>query len=130
MSADRACVCAGAKLKSPSIYARTKAEVEWGLLRQFPEADYAAIDYFWAGCSFFNRFGQMPCSHQPHLSKIRWPVYVGDVADAVLAALTKEEARGQIYQQRSADIQFADLMRFTLTCVGRSDCLCQFPFGC
>ena len=50
----------GAKLKSPSIYARTKAEGERGLLRQFPDAVIMQPSIiFGPGDNFFNRFGQM-----------------------------------------------------------------------
>ena len=57
------------------------------------------------------------------------PVYVGDVADAVLAALETEGAKGQIYQLGGPQTySFADLMRFTLTCVGRRRFLIPYPF--
>ena len=50
----------GADLKSPSIYARTKAEGERGLLRQFPDAIILRPSIiFGPGDNFFNRFGQM-----------------------------------------------------------------------
>ena len=50
----------GAKLKSPSMYARTKAEGERGLLRQFPDAVIMQPSIiFGPGDNFLNRFGQM-----------------------------------------------------------------------
>ncbi len=126
----------GAKLKSPSEYARTKAEGERGLLRQFPDATIMQPSIiFGAGDSFFNRFGQM-AMFAPALpligggKSLMQPVYVGDVADAVLAALLKEDAKGQIYQIGGPQIySFADLMRFTLTCIGRRRLLVPVPFS-
>ena len=126
----------GAKLKSPSMYARTKAEGERGLLRQFPNAVIMQPSIiFGSGDNFFNRFGQM-AMFSPALpligggKSLMQPVYVGDVADAVLAALTKEEAKGRIYELGGPQIySFADLMRFTLTCVGRRRLLVPVPFS-
>ena len=126
----------GAKLKSKSIYARTKAEGERGLLRQFPNAVIMRPSIiFGPGDSFFNRFGQM-AMFSPALPLIgggtglMQPVYVNDVADAILAALTMEEAKGKIYELGGPQIySFADLMRFTLTCVGRRRLLVPVPFS-
>ena len=126
----------GADLKSPSVYARTKAEGERALLRQFPQATVLQPSIiFGPGDGFFNRFGQMAMI-APALpligggSSLMQPVYVGDVADAVLAALTTEEARGQIYQLGGPQpYSFAELMRFTLDCVGRRRLLLPVPFA-
>ena len=58
------------------------------------------------------------------------PVYVGDVADAVLAALSGEETKGLIYQLGGPNTySFADLMRFTLLCIGRRRLLVPVPFS-
>ena len=52
------------------------------------------------------------------------------VAEAVLSALTKEESKGQIYQIGGPQAySFADLMRFTLKCVGRRRLLVKIPFS-
>lgn len=126
----------GADLKSASIYARTKAEGERGLLRQFPEATILRPSViFGPGDNFFNRFGQMAMI-APALpligggTSLMQPVYVGDVADAALAALVREQARGQIYQLGGPQTySFAELMRFTLDCVGRRRLLLPVPFA-
>ena len=126
----------GADLKSPSIYARTKAEGERGLLRQFPDAIILRPSIiFGPGDNFFNRFGQM-AMFAPALpligggKSLMQPVYVGDVAEAVLSALTKEESKGQIYQIGGPQAySFADVMRFTLKCVGRRRLLVKIPFS-
>ncbi len=126
----------GADLKSPSVYARTKAEGERALLRQFPEATILQPSIiFGPGDNFFNRFGQMAMI-APALpligggTSLMQPVYVGDVADAALAALNMDEARGQIYQLGGPQTySFAELMRFTLECVGRRRLLLPIPFA-
>ena len=126
----------GADLKSPSIYARTKAEGERGLLRQFPDAVILRPSIiFGPGDNFFNRFGQI-AMFAPALpligggTSLMQPVYVGDVADAVLSALIKEEAKGQIFQIGGPQTySFAELMRFTLTCVGRRRLLIPIPYS-
>ena len=126
----------GADLKSPSVYARTKAEGERALLRQFAQATVLQPSIiFGPGDSFFNRFGQMAML-APALpligggTSLMQPVYVGDVADAVLATLTTEEARGQIYQLGGPQTySFAELMRFTLECVGRRRLLLPVPYS-
>ena len=126
----------GAELKSLSIYARSKAEGDRGLLRQFPDAVVLRPSIiFGPGDNFFNRFGHM-AMFVPALpligggKSLMQPVYVGDVAEAVLAALTMEEAKGQIYQLGGPQTySFADLMRFTLSCVGRRRLLVPVPFS-
>lgn len=126
----------GADLKSPSIYARTKAEGERGLLRQSPNAVILRPSIiFGPGDNFFNRFGQM-AMFAPALpligggKNLMQPVYVGDVADAILAASSLENAKGQIYQLGGPQTySFADLMRFTLRCVGRRRMLVTIPFS-
>ena len=101
----------GADLKSPSVYARTKAEGERALLRQFAQATVLQPSIiFGPGDGFFNRFGQMAML-APALpligggTSLMQPVYVGDVADAVLAALTTEEARARFTSLGPANLQ-------------------------
>lgn len=126
----------GADLKSPSVYARTKAEGERALLRQFPEATVLQPSViFGPGDNFFNRFGQM-AMFAPALpligggTSLMQPVYVGDVADAAVAALRTDDAGGQIYQLGGPrTYSFAELMRFTLDCVGRRRLLLSIPFA-
>ena len=94
----------GASLKSPSLYARTKAEGERALLRQFPSAIVLRPSViFGPGDGLFARFGQMAML-APALPLVgggrnrMQPVYVGDVADSVVAALTGKATHSQIYQ--------------------------------
>lgn len=126
----------GSDLKSPSVYARTKAEGERALRRRFPEASIVQPSIiFGPGDNFFTRFGQMAMI-APALPLIgggnnqMQPVYVGDVADAILAILSTNAASGQIYQLGGPHrYSFAELMRFTLDCVGRRRWLVPMPFA-
>jgi len=125
----------GASLKSPSLYARTKAEGERALLRQFPSAVILRPSVvFGPGDGLFTRFAQMAML-APALPLIgggrnrMQPVYVGDVADAVVAALANISAQGQIYQLGGPHIySFADLMRFILKATERRRMLVSVPF--
>ena len=126
----------GASLKSPSLYARTKAEGERSLLRQFPEAVILQPSViFGPGDGLFARFGQMAML-APALPLIgggrnlMQPVYVGDVADAVVASLADVSAKGRIYMLGGPHhYSFADLMRFILKATGRRRPLISVPFS-
>jgi uncharacterized protein YbjT (DUF2867 family) len=93
----------GASLESHSSYARTKAEAEAATLAAIPTATilrpsimFGPEDGFFAG---FARIARM-LPIMPVIgggSKFQ-PIYVGDVASAIAAALSKPEARGQTYE--------------------------------
>ena len=125
----------GASLKSPSLYARTKAEGERSLLRQFPKAVILQPSViFGPGDGLFARFGQMAML-APALPLIgggrnlMQPVYVGDVADAVVATLADPASIGKIYMLGGPHrYSFADLMRFILKATGRRRPLIPVPF--
>ena len=126
----------GASLKSPSLYARTKAEGERALLRQFPSAVVLRPSViFGPGDGLFARFGQMAML-APALPLVgggrnrMQPVYVGDVADSVVVALTGKATHGQIYQLGGPQIySFAELMRFVLNATERRRMLVSVPFS-
>src|SRR5690349_2733824 len=94
----------GADPDSPSAYARTKAAGEAAVLAAFPTASIIrpAI-VFGPEDGFFNRFGRM-ARFSPALPLIGGghnrfqPVYVADVADAIIRTLHAEAARGQTYE--------------------------------
>ena len=125
----------GANPQSPSLYARTKAAGEAGLLAAFPTATILRPSLvFGAGDGFFNRFAAMAVT-APALPVIGGgtnriqPVYVGDVADAVVAALMDEASQGKIYELGGPDIiTFREAMRFVLQSIGRSRKLLSVPF--
>ena len=83
---------------------------------------------------FFNRFARM-AQLAPALpliggGKTRFqPVYVGDVAEAVVRAIETPEAAGQTYELAGPKIySFAELMRMVLHETGRKRALVPLPF--
>ncbi len=126
----------GADVKSPSQYARTKAEGERNLLRRFPDAVILRPSIvFGPGDGFFTRFGQMAMI-APALPLIgggknkMQPVYVGDVADAVLKAVSDDKIKGEIFELGGpASYSFKELMAFTLKAVQRKRALISVPFA-
>lgn len=126
----------GASMKSNSVYARTKAEGERALLRQFKTAVVLRPSVvFGPGDSFFNRFGQMAMI-APALPLIgggtnkMQPVFVGDVADAVMAILQPNFTGDQIFELGGPKIYtFKELMELTLTAVARKRLLLTVPFA-
>ena len=125
----------GADHQSPSRYARTKAAGEAGLQAAFPTATILRPSLvFGAGDGFFNRFAAMAVT-APALPVIGGgtnriqPVYVGDVASAVVAALEDQASTGKIYELGGPDvITFREAMRFLLQSIGRSRMLMSVPF--
>ena len=126
----------GADLKSKSAYARSKAEGERGLLRNFsPVTILRPSIVFGPGDGFFNRFGQMAMI-APALPVIgggrnlMQPVYVGDVADGVIIALTSDKTDNQIYELGGPSVySFKELMAMTCKAVGRKRALVSVPFA-
>jgi NADH dehydrogenase len=126
----------GADAKSDSTYARTKAEGEAGVRQAFPSATILRPSIvFGPEDGFFNRFARMAML-SPALpliggGKTRFqPVYVGDVAAAVMAAIATPAAAGQIYELAGPKIySFAELMRLMLHEIGRKRALVPLPFA-
>lgn len=94
----------GADAGSASVYARTKAAGEQAVLDAFPEATILRPSIvFGPEDDFFNRFAAMARIF-PALPLIGGghtrfqPVYVGDVADAIMKALELPEAQGKTYE--------------------------------
>ena len=126
----------GADAGSASRYARSKAEGEAHVKAALPSATILRPSIvFGNGDSFFNRFASM-AQFLPVLplfggGKSRFqPVYAGDVANAVLAALTSDAARGQTYELGGPGVYtFEELMRFVLDETDRSRLLVPLPFA-
>lgn len=126
----------GADVKSPSQYARTKAEGERNLLRRFPQAVILRPSIvFGPGDGFFTRFGQMAMV-APALPVIgggknkMQPVFVGDVAAAVMKVLVDDKITGEIFELGGPAIySFKELMAFTLKAVQRKRALISIPFA-
>jgi uncharacterized protein YbjT (DUF2867 family) len=93
----------GADRLSRSVYARTKAEGEARVTAAFPDAVILRPSIvFGPEDQFFNRFAAL-ASFAPMLpligGKTRFqPVYVGDAAQAVVAALSGRATEGMVYE--------------------------------
>jgi NADH dehydrogenase len=93
----------GADAASPSGYARSKAEGEAAVRAAFPAATILRPSVvFGPEDQFFNRFAGL-AALLPVMPVVAGatrfqPVYVGDVADAVMAALTRDDAAGRTYE--------------------------------
>ncbi len=126
----------GADANSKSAYARTKAEGEQGVLRAFPTATILRPSIIIGPeDGFFNRFAQMAML-SPALPLIGGgrtrfqPVYVGDVAAAVVHALTLPEAAGKTYELGGPRVYtFKELMQILLREIGRKRLLLPLPFA-
>jgi NADH dehydrogenase len=122
-------------------YARSKYAGERAVLEAAPTATIMRPSIvFGPGDHFFNRFGQM--ARNPWLDgmlgaipligggKTKFqPVFVGDVADAVCAALERDEARGRIYELGGPSVySFKELMQFIVRETERRTPLLPLPF--
>ena len=99
----------GADAGSKADYAETKGEAEAGIRDALPSATILRPSIvFGPEDDFFNRFASMSAhpisSIAPFLPAIGGgttkvqPVYAGDVADAIAAAVTREDAAGKTYE--------------------------------
>ncbi|MBV9748123.1 MAG: complex I NDUFA9 subunit family protein [Acetobacteraceae bacterium] len=110
----------GADPDGPSAYAKTKAGGEAQVRAAMPGAVVLRPSVvFGAEDQFFNRFGQIamlsPVMPVIHGETRFQPVYVGDVADAVAAALTREDALGALYELGGPRIYtFRELLDYVL----------------
>ena len=110
----------GADPASPSLYGRTKAAGEVAVRQAMPNATILRPSIiFGVEDQFFNRFGAMAMT-LPIMPVIcgatRFqPVYVGDVADAIMAALTRDDTRGMTYELGGPRIYtFKELLAYIL----------------
>ena len=126
----------GADAASASAYARSKAEGERRVREAFPGATILRPSIvIGPEDGFFNRFASL-ARMLPALPLIGGgetrfqPVYVGDVAQAVVAALERDDCQGQIYELGGPQTYtFAELMHYMLRFVGRRRLLPTVPFG-
>ena len=140
----------GAAKSSSSRYARSKAVGEEVMQKAFPEATILRPSVvFGPQDDFFNRFAEMArwspflpvfgCPF-PRLKDGRLdiygsggtrfqPVYVGDVADAVMRALEDEAVRGKIYELGGPKVySFVEIMELIMAETGRNRLLLPVPF--
>jgi len=125
----------GADAASPSLYAQTKAAGEAGVHASLPGATILRPSLvFGAEDKFFNRFGSMAMT-LPVMPVIQGgtrfqPVYVGDVADAVMAALVQEDVAGQTYELGGPKVwTFRELLAWILHETHRNRPLVNIPMG-
>ncbi|HVY86497.1 MAG TPA: complex I NDUFA9 subunit family protein [Caulobacterales bacterium] len=121
-------------------YAKTKYAGEQAVRAALPSATVLRPSIiFGPEDSFFNRFASMarfssyvPLGALPLIGggKTKFqPIYVGDVADAVCAALDNDAARGQTYELGGPrTYTFKELMQFVVTETERRVPLVPIPF--
>ncbi len=125
----------GADATSPSAYARSKAEGEAELLTACPKATILRPSIvFGEADRFFNRFARMamvlPFMPVIHGGTKFQPVYVGDVADAVMAVLADPTTEGKVYELGGPKVwTFRELMAFIAKETGRNRRLVNIPSG-
>jgi NADH dehydrogenase len=125
----------GADAESPSAYARTKAAGEAAIRDAFPAAVVLRPSViFGPGDAFFNRFASMAVT-APALPLIGGgqtrfqPVFVGDVAQALGAALADPAANGRTYELGGPAVYtFEALMRLMLGVIERRRALVSVGF--
>lgn len=127
--------------KAGSRYARSKRAGEEAVLATFPQATILRPSVvFGPGDEFFTMFARLAI-YTPALpliggGKTRFqPVYVGDVADAVIQALTlpaqgPASPLGTIYELGGPEIlSFRDVYDRVLSVTGRQRCFVTLPWG-
>ena len=124
----------GADPASPSAYARSKAAGEAALRAAFPAAVILRPSIvFGPEDSFFNRFAAMaaitPFVFPVVSGDTRFqPVHVADVADAVMAAIERDDAPGRTYELGGPRVwTMRELMAFILQATGRKRRLLDMP---
>ena len=124
----------GADPSSPSAYGRTKAKGEQEVRRIFPKAAILRPSIVVGPeDEFFNRFAAM-ARLSPVLPLIGGntrfqPVYVGDIARAVVRLVETGAHQGRIFELGGPEIfTFRELMRFMLRVIRRRRLLLPIPF--
>ena len=125
----------GADLGSPSQYGRTKAAGEQAAREAMPGTVVMRPSLvFGEEDKFFNRFGAM-AMYSPIMPVISGdsrfqPVYVGDVADAIIAGLERDDAVGRTYELGGPRIYtFRELLAWILHETRRHRALVNIPPG-
>ena len=125
----------GADPGSKSAYGRTKAAGEEAVRDGYPAAMIVRPSIvFGSEDAFFNRFARM-AQLSPFLpliggGKTRFqPVYVGDVADAIMAGLTRDDVAGRTFDLGGPSVRtFRELMEYLLRVLGRRRFLLPISF--
>jgi NADH dehydrogenase len=125
----------GADPDSQAAYARSKAAGEAAVLAAFPTASVIRPSVvFGAEDGFLNLFAGLarlsPVLPLMGGGKTKFqPVYVGDVADAVVTCMTDPKCRGKTYELGGPAVySFEELMRYMLKEIRRRRFLVPWPF--
>jgi uncharacterized protein YbjT (DUF2867 family) len=126
----------GADENSPSLYARTKALGEKVVLAAVPEATvFRPSVVFGPEDDFFNRFAAL-ARISPVLPLIGGgetkfqPVFVGDVAEAIAAAVDEKTKPGATYELGGPEVlSMRQILEYVLATTGRKRLLVPLPFG-
>ncbi len=123
----------GADAGSESLYARTKAEGEEAVRAAFPAATILRPSVvFGPEDQFFNRFAGL-AAVLPIMPVVAGgtrfqPVYVGDVADAVMAAIAREDAAGKTYELGGPRaMSMREVLAYVLEATGRRRMMVDLP---
>jgi NADH dehydrogenase len=126
----------GADGQSQSAYARSKAEGEEAIRQAMPGAVILRPSIiFGPEDGFFNKFADMarffPALPLIGGGKTRFqPVFVGNVAAAIVTALDSQAARGRIFELGGPGVySFKELMQIILKETGRNRALIPLPFA-
>jgi len=125
----------GADPASPSRYAATKGAAEHAVRSAFAAATILRPSLvFGPEDQFFNRFGQLArlLPFMPVISgdTRMQPVYVCDVADAIIAGLTDPAAAGRLYELGGPRVwTFREILAFILQQTRRARRLVNIPMG-
>ena len=125
----------GADPDSPSLYASSKGRGEAAVRAAFPAATILRPSLvFGPEDGFYNRFAALArlSPVMPVLagdSRFQ-PVYVGDVADAAMAALERDDAPGQTHELGGPAVyRFRDILAYILKVTKRRRLLWDMPMG-
>ncbi len=123
----------GASAASDSSYATSKSAGEAAVLAAFPQATILRPSVvFGPEDQFFNRFAGM-ARMLPFMPVVAGetkfqPVYVGDVADAVMAALDRADAAGRVFELGGPRaLSMRDILGYILKETGRDRRLVNMP---
>lgn len=123
----------GADPESPAAYGRAKAAGEAAVQAAFPAATILRPSIiFGREDQFVNRFAAM-ISALPVVPVLRagtrfQPVYVADVAQAVVAALGNPAAAGKVFELGGPDIvSMGGLIRWIAQAIGRTPAILELP---
>ncbi len=118
-----------------SVYAQTKMAGEIAAMGAFPKATILRPSVvFGPQDDFFNRFAKL-ATQSPFLPLMGngqmsfQPVYVGDVASAVLKSLTEDGYQGKVYELGGPEVMtFEDIMKVVMRYTGHDRILLPLPF--